>query len=215
MPDFYKGSTIRVVLADDHSLVRSGIKALLSTFEGLEVIAEAADGGELIKVVESLRPDLVLTDIAMPHMDGLAAIEHIHHNHPEVSVVVLSMYCAPDIVKRAVASGACGYLMKNAAPSELEQAIRSVMAKGGAFSPAIAQLLLQPVEHRLDDKLSARQIQILRLMVQGRAAKEIGHELGISDKTVHVHRNRIMHNLGIHDVPGLTRYAIRMGIIKA
>ncbi|MBC7604424.1 MAG: response regulator transcription factor [Ramlibacter sp.] len=134
--------SIRVVLADDHDLVRSGIKALLSMVEGVEVIAEARDGNELIKLVAALTPDVVMTDISMPGMDGITAISQIHTTHPEVRLLVLSMYDTVDFVKRAVANGACGYLMKDAPPFELEQAIRSVMATGSYFSPSIARRLL-------------------------------------------------------------------------
>ena len=134
--------TTRIVLADDHDLVRSGIKALLSMLEGVEVIAEARDGRELITLVDSLRPDIVMTDISMPGMDGIAAIAEIHVRYPEVRLLVLSMYDTVDFVKRAVANGACGYLMKDAPPFELEQAVRSVMATGSYFSPSIAQRLL-------------------------------------------------------------------------
>src|SRR4030095_6100053 len=139
-----EAKSMRVVLADDHDLVRSGIKALLSMIEGVEVIAEARDGRELITLVESLSPDIVMTDISMPGMDGITAIAEIHGKHPEVHLLVLSMYDTVDFVKRAVANGACGYLMKDAPPFELEQALRSVVATGSYFSPAIAQRLLQP-----------------------------------------------------------------------
>ncbi|MDB5749845.1 MAG: putative response regulator, NarL, partial [Ramlibacter sp.] len=137
---------IRVVLADDHDLVRSGIKALLSTVDGVKVIAEARNGNELMALLESVQPDVVMTDISMPGMDGITAISEIHAKHPEVRLLVLSMYDTVDFVKRAVANGACGYLMKDAPPFELEQAIKSVMATGSYFSPAIAQRLLQPSE---------------------------------------------------------------------
>jgi DNA-binding NarL/FixJ family response regulator len=205
---------IRVVLADDHDLVRSGIKALLSMIGGVEVIAEARNGRELIGVVDSLRPDVVMTDISMPEVDGITAIAHIHLRHPQVKLLVLSMYDTVDFVKRAVANGACGYLMKDAPPFELEQAVRSVMATGTYFSPAIAQRLLQPSEPTVDDELTHRQIEILRLIAQGRASKEIAYELGLSPKTVDVHRARIMERLHLNDIASLTRYAVRKGLIK-
>ena len=205
---------IRVVLADDHDLVRSGIKALLSMIDGVEVVAEARDGHELIQLVESLEPDVVMTDISMPRMDGIAAIAQIHVRHPKVRLLVLSMYDTVDFVKRAVANGACGYLMKDAPPFELEQAVRSVMATGSYFSPAIAQRLLQPSEPTIDDELTQRQIEILKLIAQGRASKEIAFELGLSPKTVDVHRARIMERLRLNDIASLTLYAVRKGLIK-
>ena len=147
-------TSIRIILADDHDLVRSGIKALLSMVEGVQVVAEARDGQELIQLVDSLNPDIVMTDISMPRMDGITAIAQIHARHPKVRLLVLSMYDTVDFVKRAVTNGACGYLMKDAPPFELEQAVRSVMATGSYFSPAIAQRLLQPSEPTIDDELT-------------------------------------------------------------
>ena len=205
---------VRVVLADDHDLVRSGIKALLSMIKGVEVIAEARDGQELITLAEELMPDVVMTDISMPGMDGIAAIAHLHKSRPQVKLLVLSMYDTVDFVKRAVASGACGYLMKDAPPFELEQAIRSVMATGTYFSPTIAQRLLQPSEPTVSDELTERQIEILRLIAQGKASKEIAYELGLSPKTVDVHRARIMERLHLGDIASLTLYAVRKGLIK-
>ena len=205
---------IQVVLADDHDLVRSGIKALLSMVESVEVIAEARDGQELITLVESLQPDIVMTDISMPGMDGISAISEIHGKHPEVRMLVLSMYDTVDFVKRAVANGACGYLMKDAPPFELEQALRSVMATGSYFSAAVAQRLLQPSEPTVDDELTTRQVEILTLIAQGKSAKEIAFELGLSPKTVDVHRARIMERLRLNDIASLTRYAVRKGLVK-
>ncbi len=209
-----EAKSIRVVLADDHDLVRSGIKALLSMIEGVEVIAEARDGRELINLVERLNPDVVMTDISMPGMDGITAISEIHGKHPEVRLLVLSMYDTVDFVKRAVANGACGYLVKDAPPFELEQALRSVMATGSYFSPAIAQRLLQPSEPTVSDELTHRQVEILTLIAQGRASKEIAFELGLSSKTVDVHRARIMERLRLNDIASLTLYAVRKGLIK-
>lgn len=205
---------IRVVLADDHDLVRSGIKALLSMLENVEVIAEARNGEELVTLVEDVKPDVVMTDISMPGMDGITAISQIHSKHPEVRLLVLSMYDTVDFVKRAVANGACGYLMKDAPPFELEQALRSVMATGSYFSPAIAQRLLQPSEPTVDDELTHRQVEILKLIAQGKASKEIAYELGLSPKTVDVHRARIMERLRLNDIASLTLYAVRKGLIK-
>jgi DNA-binding NarL/FixJ family response regulator len=206
---------IQVVLADDHDLVRSGIKALLSTVEGVQVIAEARNGNELLALLESVKPDVVMTDISMPGMDGITAIAEIHSRFPDVRVIVLSMYDTVDFVKRAVANGACGYLMKDAPPFELEQALRSVMATGSYFSAAVAQRLLQPSEPTVDDELTTRQVEILTLIAQGKSAKEIAFELGLSPKTVDVHRARIMERLRLNDIASLTRYAVRKGLVKA
>lgn len=213
--NFTPSLPIQVVLADDHDLVRSGIKALLSTVEGVQVIAEARNGTELLSLLESVKPDVVMTDISMPGMDGITAIAEIHARHPQVKVLVLSMYDTVDFVKRAVANGACGYLMKDAPPFELEQALRSVMATGSYFSAAVAQRLLQPSEPTVDDELTQRQVEILTLIAQGKSAKEIAFELGLSPKTVDVHRARIMERLRLNDIASLTRYAVRKGLVKA
>jgi DNA-binding NarL/FixJ family response regulator len=215
MQNFNTPTPIRVVLADDHDLVRSGIKALLSTVEGVQVIAEARNGAELLALLDSVQPDIVMTDISMPGMDGITAIAEIHVRHPDVRVIVLSMYDTVDFVKRAVANGACGYLMKDAPPFELEQALRSVMATGSYFSAAVAQRLLQPSEPTVDDELTQRQVEILTLIAQGKSAKEIAFELGLSPKTVDVHRARIMERLRLNDIASLTRYAVRKGLVKA
>jgi DNA-binding NarL/FixJ family response regulator len=205
---------IRIVLADDHDLVRSGIKALLTKIEGVEVIAEARDGRELLTLLADVKPDVVMTDIGMPGMDGIAAIAEIHDRYPDLKVLVLSMHDSVDFIKRAMAKGACGYLLKDASSFELEQAVRSVMKMGSYFSPAIAQRLLQPSEPTADDELTHRQVQILSLIAQGRASKEIAFELGLSSKTVDVHRARIMERLGLNDLASLTLYAVRKGLIK-
>jgi DNA-binding NarL/FixJ family response regulator len=215
MQTFNRGMPIQVVLADDHDLVRSGIKALLATVEGVQVIAEARDGHELLALLQSVKPDVVMTDISMPGMDGITAIAEIHARHPDVRVLVLSMYDTVDFVKRAVANGACGYLMKDAPPFELEQALRSVVATGSYFSAAVAQRLLQPSEPTVDDELTQRQVEILTLIAQGKSAKEIAFELGLSPKTVDVHRARIMERLRLNDIASLTRYAVRKGLVKA
>ncbi len=207
--------SIRVVLADDHDLVRTGIKALLATIPGVEVLAEARDGRELLSLLEDVKPDIVMTDISMPGMDGITAIGEIHARHPGLKVLVLSMYDTVDFVRRAVASGACGYLMKDAPPFELEQALRGVMATGSYFSAAVAHRLLQPAEPTPGDELTERQVQILTLIAQGKSAKEIAFDLGLSPKTVDVHRARIMERLNLKDVASLTRYAVRKGLIKA
>lgn len=205
---------IRIVLADDHDLVRSGIKALLTMISGVEVIAEARDGGELLALLGDVTPDLVMTDISMPGMDGITAIAEIRDRYPGMKVLALSMHGSEDIVKRAMASGARGYLLKEASPFELEQALRSVMAMGSYFSPAIARRLMRPAEPTADDELTQRQIEVLTLIAQGRASKEIAFTLGLSSKTVDVHRARIMARLRLGGIASLTLYAVRKGLVK-
>lgn len=212
MPDS-SGLQVRVVLADDHQLVRSGLKALLQSIAGVEVIAEAGDGAELVTLVGSLLPDLVITDLSMPGMDGMTALREIHRGHPAIPVLVLSMTEASETVRHAVDCGACGYLLKGARQFELEHAVRSVLTRGSYFSPAVAQRLLEPAEPSAADELTQRQLQVLTLLASGRAAKEIAYELGLSAKTVDIHRARIMERLNIKGVAGLTLYAVRKGVI--
>jgi DNA-binding NarL/FixJ family response regulator len=213
MQPAHPSAPIRIVLADDHEIVRSGVSALLSMIDGVEVIGEAADGRTLLELVAALHPDLVLTDISMPHVDGFAAIEQLAARHPDVRAVVLTMYDSVEVVKRAVAAGACGYVMKDSPRQELEQAIRAVHAQGSYFSPRIASRMLMPADAP-GEPLTQRQSEILKLLVQGRSVKEIAFELGLSPKTVEVHRSRLMERVQVRDLSGLTRYAIRIGLIQ-
>lgn len=206
---------IRIVLADDQDLVRLGIKALLVQIPGVMVVAEARDGNELISAVEQFQPDIVMTDIGMPGLDGLSAVARLHAQYPKLRLVIVSTHDTVDFIKRAVANGACGYLTKDASPFELEQALRTVMANGSYFSSLIARRLLQPSAPTVDEELTVRQIEILILLAQGMQSKEIAFKLGLSSKTVDVHRSRMMERLHLHDISSLTRYAIRMKLIEA
>jgi DNA-binding NarL/FixJ family response regulator len=205
---------IRVVLADDHDLVRSGIRSLLSRIDGVEVVGEARDGESLLAVLGSVQPDIVMTDLSMPGMDGIEAIGQITKRHPDVRVIVLSMHDQLDFVRRAIANGACGYLMKNSPPATLEQALRCVMAEGSFFEGKVAQQLVRSPRASADDELTFRQVQILTLLAEGKSSKEIAYELGLSSKTVDVHRARIMTRLQLNDLASLTRYAVRKGLVK-
>jgi two-component system, NarL family, nitrate/nitrite response regulator NarL len=206
--------SIRIVLVDDHDLVRSGIESLLSSIPGVEVVAEARDGAELLQILQTVRPDIVITDISMPGMDGYTAASRIQAEFPDVRVVILSGHDSVDAVKKAVASGACGYLRKDAPRFELEMAVRSVMHTGSYFGNGVAQMLLQPAEPEVDALLTDRQREVLVMIAQGKSAKEIGYELGLSSKTVDVHRAKIMERLGLNDIASLTRYAVRKGLVK-
>jgi DNA-binding NarL/FixJ family response regulator len=204
----------RVVLADDHDLVRGGIAGLIELLPDVEVTAEASSGEELLTVLESLTPDLVITDIHMPGISGVEAVGRIRRAHPALPILVLSMHDTADFVQRAVASGANGYLMKNAAPSELQHAVQSMLVTGSYFNARVARLLLENVETCADDGLTDRQVEILSMIAGGLSSKEIGYELGLSSKTVDVHRARIMERLQVRDVASLTRYAVRRGLVK-
>jgi DNA-binding NarL/FixJ family response regulator len=205
----------QVILADDHDLVRGGIVGLIELLPGVEVMAEASSGEELLTLLESVTPDLVITDIHMPGINGLEAVARIRERHPALPILVLSMYDTADFVQRAVASGANGYLMKNAAPSELQHAVQAMLASGSYYNAKVARMLLERVETCAEDGLTERQVEILSMIARGLSSKEIGYELGLSPKTVDVHRARIMERLQVRDVASLTRYAVRRGLVKA
>ena len=205
----------RIVLADDHELVRSGIKTLLLSLPGVEVVAEARNGSELLETLESTVADVVITDLTMPGMDGFAAIECIRARHPSLAILVLSMHHSGERVKRAMDAGADGYITKEASEAELDIALRSVLSRGKYFSPGLMQRLLEREQQAPEPAdLTQRQQEILSMLVQGRASKEIGYRLGISPRTVDVHRRRIMQRLNTYDVAGLTRYALRTALIE-
>jgi len=207
-------TTIHVVIADDHPLMRTGIRSLLKTVPEVQVVAEVASGRELLELLASVRPEVVITDISMPEMDGLEALREIRVRYPRVRVIVLSMHDDPEVVRRAMAGGAAAYLRKQASEFELASAIHSVMERGSYISAAIARLLLGSTEPRAEEVLTQRQIQILKLLAQGQSSKQIGFTLGLSPKTVGVHRSRIMDRLQLRDIASLTMYAVRKGLVK-
>jgi DNA-binding NarL/FixJ family response regulator len=204
---------IRTVLADDHDLVRSGLRLLLETIDGVRVVAEARSGTELLEQVRRLQPDLVVSDVSMPGMDGLAALREIAAGPRMPKVLMVSMHDSADFIRRAVQLGASGYLMKESSPMELEHAIRSVMRGLSYFSSAVSRRLAEPAEPQPDQLLTARQLEILKLLARGLGSKEIAFRLGLSSKTVDVHRARIMERLGVGDLANLTLYAVRKGIV--
>lgn len=206
---------IRVVLADDHALVRSGMRALLEQLDGVVVVGEAADGREAVAQVARLRPHVVLMDISMPELNGLEATERLRREHPEVRTILLSMHADEAYVGRALAVGAAGYVLKSAGAVELELAIRAV-ARGDSFlSPAVARRVMRgglPTSEP-EPSLSARQREVLQLIAESNSTKQIAAKLGLSPKTVETHRANLMARLSIRDVPGLVRYAIRAGLV--
>lgn len=205
---------ISVLLADDHALVRAGIRALLASIDGIRVLGEAADGESALRLTASLRPDVLLLDISLADMSGLQVLRQLRTSQPATRVVVLSMHSESAYVSEARRSGAAGYLLKDAAPAELESALQTVMGGDHYLSPAIARHLADaPPAGEADELLTARQRQILKLIAEGRSTKEIAYDLELSVKTVETHRAQIMERLQIRDVPGLTRYAIRCGLI--
>jgi DNA-binding NarL/FixJ family response regulator len=205
---------IQVVLADDQDLVRAGLRSLLNAMPDVQVLAEVRNGQELLELLDHVHPDVVITDLAMPGVDGIAAVTQIHARYPQLRVIVVSMRDDAEAMKRAVAAGACGYVRKDAPDFELEMALRSVMASGSYFGADVAARLLEPTEPAVEELLTERQVEILKLLATGRSSKEIAFELGLSSKTVDVHRTRIMERLGVRDVASLTLYAVRRGLVK-
>ncbi len=211
--------TIRIMLADDHALIRAGLRALLKSSEGVEVIAEASNGHETLEAVERRRPDVILMDIAMPELNGLETAARILRRWPSVKIIMLSMHANDEYLRQALSAGAAGYLLKGADPAELELALKSVMRGETYLTPAVSKRLVQEFLQQDGEapqsqpKLTPRQREILQMIAEGHSTKEIATRLDLSVKTVETHRAAIMNRLDIHDVPGLVRYAIRAGLI--
>jgi len=208
------------LLADDHELVRAGIRSLLEKLTDVEVAAEASDGREAIRLVEKHEPHVVLTDIAMPLLSGLEVTRHLTDKFPKVRVVILSMYSDEEHVYLALRAGAAGYLLKGAAREELELAIRAVAQGEMYLSPTVSKPIIMEYggratgETSLVRRLSARQIQVLQLIARGKTTKQVALEMSISAKTVEAHRMQLMDRLEIHDIPGLVRFAIKVGLVE-
>ncbi len=211
---------IRILLADDHTLVRAGISSLLKNLEGVEVIAEASDGREALRLVRVHRPDVVLMDIAMPGLNGLEAAARIAKIFPHVRVIILSMHVNEEYVLQALRAGAAGYLVKGADAAELEVAIRAVARGETYLSPTVSKHVVTDYIQRISGEttslelLTPRQREVLQLIAEGYSTKKIAHTLKISVKTVETHRMQLMERLDIHDIAGLVRYAIRVGLVK-
>lgn len=218
---------IRVILADDHALVRAGFRALLEKLPGVEVVAEASDGREALRLIEAVQPDVVLMDIGMAGMNGLEATARAASAFPRVRIVILSMHASEEYVLQALRAGAAGYLVKNAGTSELEMALKAVVRGETYLSPAVSRHVVDDYLRRVAgeraggaaqspyEALTPRQREILQLIAEGQTTKEIAHTLGLSVKTVETYRSELMQKLDIHDIAGLVRYAIRMGVISS
>lgn len=208
---------LRVLLADDHTLVRAGIRALLDRLPEVEVVGEASTGEDAVERARETTPDVVLMDIAMAGKSGLEAAQEILALGQETKVVILSMFACEAYVLQALRAGASGYLLKDAATSELELALETVRQGGVFLSPTVSRLLSDGSQNHLGaaGPLSPRQREVLRLLAEGKNVKEAAFLLNISGKTVETHRAQIMDRLGIHDLPGLVRYALRNGLIAA
>jgi DNA-binding NarL/FixJ family response regulator len=211
---------IRVLLADDHTLVRAGIRSLLETLEDVEVVAECGEGREALELIARHRPDLALLDIGMPGLSGIEIVRHSVRETPNTRFVILSMYDDATHVRQAIRAGVAGYLLKGAAVAELPLAIKAVMAGETYLTPRVSRhvvrgfldedaSVMDPLE-----SLTPRQREILQLIAEGKSTKEIAAILDVGVKTVETHRARLMESLDIHDVPGLVRFAIRSGLVS-
>lgn len=212
-----QAARIRVLVADDHALVRAGIVSLLRALPKMEIVGEAGDGAEAVALATRLLPDVVVLDISMKGMDGFAAAEQIRAASPQVRIVMLSMHTDRGFVERALAAGAAAYLIKDSATAELELAVSSVLRgdtylSAGLMRGVVDDLLRKGAGRTADQPLTSRQREVLRLMAEGKGTKEIAHLLGLSPKTVESHRAQIQERLGIRDLAGLIRYAMRTGL---
>ena len=212
---------VRIAIADDHKLVRSGFKAMLRQLGNVEVVAETGDGHEALELLKKHRPDIALLDITMPGLTGIEVANRIAKDHPEIKVIILSMHTTPDYIAKAIRAGVSGYLLKNADPIELELAIRAASDGQNYLSPAVSKCLVEDYARRVGptggvaEQLTDRQREILQLLAEGKSNKDVARILKLSVKTVETHRKQLMDRLDIHDIAGLVRFAIRAGVISA
>jgi DNA-binding NarL/FixJ family response regulator len=210
-----------MVLADDHALVRAGIRALLEKLPGVIVVGEADNGREALELIKTSAPNVILLDISMAELGGLEALPRIVKNFPAVKVLILSGYANEEYVLRALRCGAAGYMLKDAAAEELGLAIKAVAQGRTYLSPSVSHTVVESYLKRAAgedspiEQLTARQREVLQLIGEGKNIKEIAYLLGISIKTAEAHRSQLMDRVDIHDVAGLVRYAIRTGLISA
>ncbi|MFV9503217.1 MAG: response regulator [Oscillochloridaceae bacterium umkhey_bin13] len=212
-------TVLRILIADDHTLVRAGFRSLLEKLPDCVVVGEVSDGREALRLVAQMQPDVVLMDVKMPTLNGLEATARISRDHPQVRVVILSMYSNEEYVLQALRAGAVGYLLKDAATAELQLAIHAAVGGEMYLSPSISKRVLQDYIQLVGsgggmlDSLTPRQREVLQLIAEGRTMKEIAQSLHISVKTAESHRAQLMERLDIHDVTGLVRFAIRVGLV--
>ena len=211
----------RIILADDHAVMRRGLRLVLEQQEDFEVIGEAADGREAVRLAESLKPDVAVLDITMPNLNGIEAAFQISAKDLGVAIVVLSMHADEGYVLRALKAGARGYLLKESPESDFLRAIRSVMDGKAFFSPVVSRMLVEDYVRQLQEKdiedsydlLSLREREILQLVAEGKTNKEVANMLHLSPYTVETHRSNILGKLNLHSVPELILYAVRKGLI--
>ncbi|OIQ66004.1 oxygen regulatory protein NreC [mine drainage metagenome] len=211
---------VRVLLADDHTLVRAGLRKLLEAMPDIAVVGEAGDGLALLALAQQLQPDVVLMDIAMPSLNGLEATERLLKTLPGIRVMILSMHQNEEYVRKALRHGAVAYLLKDSAPTELGLALSAVLRGESYLSPAVSKGVVNDYVQRLreddqtDDRLSPRQREVLQFIAEGLSTKDIARRLDLSVKTVETHRGTLMKQLDVHEVTGLVRYAIKTGLVS-
>lgn len=213
---------LRILIADDHGIVRTGLKLLLDRIPEMEVVAEAADGREAVRLAQELRPDITIMDIGMPLLNGLDAAAQIVRENERTGIIMLSMHTDEGYILRALDAGAKGYLLKDHADEDLEQAVRCVATGKPYFSPSIAQALLEDYvslmrERRLKDSydlLTEREREVLQLLAEGKSNKEVASVLGLSPYTVETHRTNLMQKLNLHNTAEIVLYAVRKAIIR-
>ncbi len=211
---------IRILIADDHALLRAGLRGLCDRLKGVEVVGDAADGRQALEMVARLGPEILMTDISMPELNGLELTMRVAREFPKTKSIILSMHTEPEYAAEALRAGAVGYLIKDSDTSEIEQAIRTVAGGESYISPAISKHAVsgsvKPTEPpRAAGPLTPRQRDVLKLIAEGYTTKAIAHLLEISVKTADTHRVQLMERLGIHEIAGLVRYAIRTGLVDA
>lgn len=214
--------TIRVIIADDHTIIRSGLKALLEREPDIEVVAEAADGRQAVQKAQELLPEVVLLDIAMPNLNGIEAARQIVAKHERVGVIILSMHSDESYVLKALKAGARGYLLKDSSESDVMNAVRAVNSGKAYFSPEISRMLaddyLRQMQQRgVDDSyelLTSREREILQMLAEGKSNKDVANVLNLSLHTVETHRSNILQKLNLHSVPELILYAVRKRIVS-
>ena len=214
-------SKISVLLVEDHHVVRKGISYLLSLDEDIDIVGEADDGNEGIKMVKDLRPDIAILDITMPNLNGIDAIRRIRKSVPKTKVIILTMHSREQYIRQALQEGASGYLLKESTQEELVNAIKTVHKGDVALSPSISKFVFSEYVRQSDPKqevdslelLTDREREVLRLIAEGKTNKDIAKCLNISKSTVNIHRTNVMRKLDIHDTVGLVKYSIEKGII--
>jgi|TARA_B110000046_G_scaffold174477_1_gene198235 DNA-binding NarL/FixJ family response regulator len=206
---------IKIILVDDHKLLRDGLKNIIEQRSNMHIIGEASDGREAIKICSKLCPDVLVIDVAMPGLNGIEAARKIHKNHPEIKIIGLSMHSTKQFIQGMFRAGAFGYLLKDGDADELITAITTVMLNKRYLSKDINQeflTLLRKGENLEEKELSTREKEVLQLISEGNSSKKIGEILFLSPKTVDVHRNNIMKKIDLHSIPELTKYAIQKGL---